>query len=53
METLMEAVFAFVRAVYDSIGWPGVILLMAVESAAIPLPSEVIMPLSGWMLIKE
>lgn len=26
---------------------------MAIESAAIPLPSELIMPLSGWMLIKE
>ena len=26
---------------------------MAVESAAIPLPSELIMPLAGWMLIKE
>jgi membrane protein DedA with SNARE-associated domain len=26
---------------------------MAIESACIPLPSEVIMPLSGWMLIKE
>jgi len=26
---------------------------MAVESAAVPLPSELIMPLAGWMLIKE
>ncbi len=26
---------------------------MAVESACIPLPSEIIMPLAGWMLIKE
>jgi len=26
---------------------------MAIESACIPLPSELIMPLSGWMLIKE
>jgi membrane protein DedA with SNARE-associated domain len=33
-------------------GWPGVVALMAIESANIPLPSEVIMPLSGWMLIK-
>jgi len=32
--------------------WPGVVLLMAIESACIPLPSELIMPLSGWMLIK-
>jgi membrane protein DedA with SNARE-associated domain len=26
---------------------------MAVESAAIPLPSELIMPLAGWMLVKQ
>ncbi|MBI4283105.1 MAG: DedA family protein [Chloroflexi bacterium] len=33
--------------------WPGVVLLMAVESACIPLPSEIIMPLAGWMLVRE
>ncbi|TMB67213.1 MAG: DedA family protein [Chloroflexi bacterium] len=26
---------------------------MAIESACIPFPSEIIMPLSGWFLIKE
>jgi len=26
---------------------------MAIESACIPMPSELIMPLAGWMLIKE
>ena len=26
---------------------------MAIESACIPFPSEIIMPLAGWMLIKE
>ena len=30
--------------VYDAIGWPGVVFLMGVESAAIPFPSELIMP---------
>ncbi len=34
-------------------GWPGVVLLMAIESAAIPLPSELIMPLAGWILISD
>ena len=34
-------------------GWPGVVVLMAIESANIPLPSEIIMPLAGWMLIKN
>ena len=32
--------------------WPGVVAMMAIESAAIPLPSEIIMPLAGWMLVK-
>lgn len=27
--------------------------MMAIESACIPLPSEFIMPLAGWMLIKD
>ena len=43
----------FISSVYDLIQWPGVIVLMAIESAAIPLPSELIMPLAGWMLIKD
>ncbi|MEC9290149.1 MAG: DedA family protein [Chloroflexota bacterium] len=38
--------------VYDAMGWPGVVFLMGVESAAIPFPSELIMPLSGWLLIE-
>jgi membrane protein DedA with SNARE-associated domain len=33
-------------------GWPGVVFLMGVESAAIPFPSELIMPLAGWLLIE-
>ncbi len=33
--------------------WPGVIAMMAIESACIPLPSEIIMPLAGWLLIKD
>jgi membrane protein DedA with SNARE-associated domain len=43
----------FIRHVYQILGWPGVVLLMAIESACIPLPSEIIMPLSGWMLIAD
>ena len=38
--------------VYDAMGWPGVVFLMGVESAAIPFPSELIMPLAGWLLIE-
>lgn len=38
---------------YDFMGWFGVIVLMSIESTAIPLPSEVIMPLAGWRLVAD
>ena len=47
-----QQILDFISDVYILMGWPGVVLLMAIESACIPLPSELIMPLSGWMLIK-
>jgi len=43
----------FIDYIYSLIQWPGVVVLMAIESACIPLPSELIMPLAGWMLVKE
>lgn len=48
-----EQILGFISQVYEFLGWPGVVILMALESACIPIPSEIIMPLSGWMLIKE
>ena len=53
MASLEAQVLELIRAVYTYAGWPGVVILMAIESACIPLPSEIIMPLGGWMLIKE
>ena len=41
-----------ITSVYDAMGWPGVVFLMGVESAAIPFPSELIMPLAGWLVIQ-
>jgi membrane protein DedA with SNARE-associated domain len=48
-----QAILNFINSVYTTLGWPGVVLLMTIESACIPLPSELIMPLAGWMLIEE
>lgn len=48
-----QAVIGFIENVYTSMQWPGVVVLMAIESACIPLPSEIVMPLAGWMLIRE
>jgi membrane protein DedA with SNARE-associated domain len=40
----------FIIAVISAGGYAGVVLLMAIESACIPLPSEVIMPFSGYLV---
>lgn len=48
-----QALLDFITGTYNAIGWPGVIVMMAIESAAIPLPSELIMPLAGWKLIAD
>jgi len=39
----------FLTTLIQGIGWPGVAVIMALESANIPIPSEVTMPLAGWM----
>ena len=31
-------------------GYPGLALLMAIESACVPLPSEIIMPFAGYLV---
>jgi membrane protein DedA with SNARE-associated domain len=48
-----DALLHFIRNTYDAISWPGVVLLMAIESACIPLPSELIMPFAGWTLVRD
>lgn len=53
MSSLEQELLYFISQTYGLIQWPGVVALMAIESACIPLPSELIMPLAGWMLIKE
>ncbi len=52
MAYLEQQLLLFVSSTYNLLQWPGVVALMAIESACIPVPSELIMPLAGWMLIK-
>lgn len=40
----------FIISIISTTGYAGVVLLMAIESACIPLPSEVIMPFSGYLV---
>ncbi|OLC55587.1 MAG: alkaline phosphatase [Acidobacteria bacterium 13_1_40CM_4_69_4] len=50
---LLKWVAAFITAAISSLGYLGVFLMMAIESAAIPLPSEIIMPFSGFLAYRN
>lgn len=41
------------RNTYDLLGWPGVMVLMALETVIFLIPSEAVMPFAGWLLIKD
>jgi len=47
---IIDALANFVTLVISHLGYPGVFLLMALESACIPIPSEFIMPFSGFLV---
>lgn len=53
IQSVEESLLGFTTDLYGFMGWGGVVLLMLIESAAIPFPSEIIMPLAGWKLILE
>ena len=38
---------------YLTAGYAGIVLAMALESCCIPLPSELVMPLAGYMVFKH
>jgi membrane protein DedA with SNARE-associated domain len=50
VEKILTIVSAFVIATISTLGYGGVVLMMGIESACIPLPSEVIMPFSGYLV---
>ena len=47
---IIEILAAWIISVISALGYGGVMLLMAIESACIPLPSEIIMPFSGYLV---
>ena len=49
---ILSAITAFITATISGGGYLGIAGLMAIESACIPLPSEVIMPFSGFLASK-
>jgi membrane protein DedA with SNARE-associated domain len=47
---IIEILSAFIVGTISAFGYAGIVLLMAIESACIPLPSEIIMPFSGYLV---
>ena len=50
LDRILSGVSAAIIATIAALGYSGVFLLMAIESACIPLPSEVTMPFSGYLV---
>jgi membrane protein DedA with SNARE-associated domain len=50
IEKFFALAFQFISWVIGGTGYGGVALLMAIESACIPLPSELIMPFAGYLV---
>ena len=50
LEKIIAGISSLIIATISTLGYPGVVLMMAIESACIPLPSEVIMPFSGYLV---
>src|SRR5262250_2425160 len=49
-EKILGVLFFFIKTLVASTGYAGIAILMAIESACIPLPSELIMPFAGYLV---
>lgn len=53
MGSIITAMSAWIISVISALGYAGIVLLMGIESACIPLPSEVIMPFGGYLVYTQ
>lgn len=49
-EKIVTVLFHFISSLVAHTGYAGVAILMGIESACIPLPSELIMPFAGYLV---
>lgn len=47
---MIEQISNWIIHIISTMGYPGIVLTMLIESALIPLPSEIIMPFSGYLV---
>src|SRR5258708_16279761 len=51
-EKILAVLFVFIKSLIGTTGYAGIAILMAIESACIPLPSELIMPFAGYLVFE-
>lgn len=52
IEKIIAVLAGWIIAVISTMGYGGIVLLMAIESACVPLPSEIIMPFAGYLVFQ-
>jgi len=50
IEKILLVLAVFIKSAISSLGYTGIAVLMGIESACIPLPSEIIMPFAGYLV---
>jgi len=50
IDRILTGISGLIITAISTLGYGGIVLMMAIESACIPLPSEVIMPFSGYLV---
>jgi membrane protein DedA with SNARE-associated domain len=49
---LFQALAEYAQQIIAQIGYPGILILMALESTMVPIPSELVMPFAGFLALK-
>jgi len=51
--SISSQIFNFALSLIVNSGYAGVFVLMVLESATLPVPSEVVLPIAGWLVSKN
>ncbi|SRR5579864_2505196 len=47
---LTDFIFNYILNIFGQLGYPGIFILMIMESATLPVPSELVLPLGGYLV---
>lgn len=53
LQSILHVVSHWITTNIEALGYYGIIIMMGIESACIPLPSEIIMPFGGYLAYKD